>query len=149
MHIYFIFPQEDYDRLRILSYPGTHVFLLCFSIVSPASFANITQKWMKELRENCPAVNIILVGTQSDLRDDYDVVTRLKKKKEEPISQEKGEKLAKKLGAVVYCECSALTQAGLKNVFDEAVLSVLNPSTKKQKHSKKRKLACIYSQTED
>ena len=30
--------QEDYDRLRPLSYPQTDVFLACFSIISPASF---------------------------------------------------------------------------------------------------------------
>ncbi len=36
--------QEDYDRLRPLSYPQTDVFLICFSIVSPPSFDNVTTK---------------------------------------------------------------------------------------------------------
>ena len=36
--------QEDYDRLRPLSYPKTDVFLLCFSIVAPASFENVIEK---------------------------------------------------------------------------------------------------------
>jgi Ras-related C3 botulinum toxin substrate 1 len=36
--------QEDYDRLRPLSYPQTDVFLICFSIVSPASFDNVKAK---------------------------------------------------------------------------------------------------------
>ena len=41
--------QEDYDRLRPLSYPQTDVFLLCYSIMSRASFANIKSKWFPEV----------------------------------------------------------------------------------------------------
>ena len=36
--------QEDYDRLRPLSYPQTNVFLICFSLVSPPSFENVRTK---------------------------------------------------------------------------------------------------------
>jgi small GTP-binding protein len=36
--------QEDYDRLRPLSYPQTDVFLICFSVVSPPSFENVRTK---------------------------------------------------------------------------------------------------------
>lgn len=36
--------QEDYDRLRPLSYPQTDVFLVCFSVVSPSSFENVREK---------------------------------------------------------------------------------------------------------
>ena len=36
--------QEDYDRLRPLSYPQTDVFLVCFSVVSPSSYENVKEK---------------------------------------------------------------------------------------------------------
>ena len=36
--------QEDYDRLRPLSYPQTDVFLVCFSVISPSSFENVKEK---------------------------------------------------------------------------------------------------------
>ncbi len=56
--------QEDYDRLRPLSYPDTDVILMCFSIDSPDSLENIPEKWTPEVRHFCPNVPIILVGNK-------------------------------------------------------------------------------------
>ena len=69
--------QEDYDRLRPLSYPQTDVFLICFSIVNPASFENVRTKWFSEIKYYCPEIPIILVGTKVDLRDDLHTLERL------------------------------------------------------------------------
>ena len=41
-----------------------------------------------------------------------------------PIQHSQGEEMAKDIGAVKYLECSALTQKGLKAVFDEVVYTV-------------------------
>lgn len=111
--------QEDYDRLRPLSYPQTDVFLVCFSVTSPASFENVKEKWFPEVHHHCPGVPCLIVGTQVDLRDDTSVQEKLARQKQRPVSTEQGERLARELGAVKYVECSALTQKGLKNVFDE------------------------------
>ncbi|KAJ3511725.1 hypothetical protein NM208_g15398 [Fusarium decemcellulare] len=111
--------QEDYDRLRPLSYPQTDVFLVCFSVTSPASFENVREKWFPEVRHHCPGVPCLIVGTQVDLRDDPSVRDKLSKQKMAPVRREDGERMAKDLGAVKYVECSALTQYKLKDVFDE------------------------------
>jgi len=111
--------QEDYDRLRPLSYPQTDVFLVCFSVTSPASFENVREKWFPEVHHHCPGVPCLIVGTQTDLRDDPSVREKLAKQKMSPVKKEDGERMAKELGAVKYVECSALTQYKLKDVFDE------------------------------
>uniref|UniRef100_A0A8C7CN98 small monomeric GTPase n=3 Tax=Salmoninae TaxID=504568 RepID=A0A8C7CN98_ONCKI len=128
--------QEDYDRLRPLSYPQTDVFLICFSLVSPASFENVRAKWYPEVRHHCPNTPIILVGTKLDLRDDKDTIEKLKEKKLTPITYPQGLAMAKEIGAVKYLECSALTQRGLKTVFDEAIRAVLCPPPVKKRKRK-------------
>lgn len=107
--------QEDYDRLRPLSYPQTDVFLVCFSVTSPASFENVKEKWFPEVHHHCPGVPCLIVGTQVDLRDDPAVLDKLARQKQRPVPPEAGERLARELGAVKYVECSALTQKGVSS----------------------------------
>jgi len=120
--------SEEYDTLRPLSYPGTDVFLICFSIFSPESFESVTKKWYPEISEHAPDTPIILVGTKLDLRGKPEAIQSLKENSQEPISTKKGEELAKKVGAKRYLECSALTQEGLAKVFEEAVKVILFPN---------------------
>ena len=119
--------QEEYDRMRPLSYPGANVFLICFSTVNPSSFENVKAKWLPEVKLHCPNVPIVLVGTQMDLREDAGTLEKLAKKRSKPVTHEMGDRLAKELKMVKYSECSALTQKGLKDVFDSAILAALAP----------------------
>lgn len=119
--------QEDYDRLRPLSYPSTDVFLVCFSVISPPSFENVKEKWFPEVHHHCPGVPCLVVGTQIDLRDDKVIIEKLQRQRLRPITSEQGSRLARELKAVKYVECSALTQRGLKNVFDESIVAALEP----------------------
>ncbi|KAK1328972.1 hypothetical protein QTO34_011142 [Cnephaeus nilssonii] len=64
--------------------------------------------------------------------DDPSTIEKLAKNKQKPITPETAEKLARDLKAVKYVECSALTQKGLKNVFDEAILAALEPPEPKK-----------------
>lgn len=117
--------QEEYDRLRPLSYANANVFLVCFSVVNPVSFENVTTKWYPEVIHFCPEVPQILVGTKLDLRSDAVTLEKLKNLGQNPIQFEQGQDLAKKIKAVKYLECSAKTGENLKTVFDEAVKAVL------------------------
>ena len=119
--------QEDYDRLRPLSYPGTDIFLICFSVVSHTSFANVKSKWWPEVTHHCGKAAIMLIGTKIDLRDDPETIEKLRLKGQQPIAWEQAEQMARDIKAVSYMECSALTQKGLKQVFDEAIKAVICP----------------------
>ena len=66
---------------------------------------------------------LLIVGTQIDLRNDPSHLEKLARQKQKPIRSEEAAETAKQVGAVKYVECSALTQKGLKNVFDEVRLS--------------------------
>ncbi|OWM78685.1 hypothetical protein CDL15_Pgr002856 [Punica granatum] len=128
--------QEDYNRLRPLSYRGADVFLLAFSLISKASYENISKKWVPELRHYAPNVPIILVGTKLDLRDEkqYQI--------DHPdailITTAQGEELKKAIGAAAYIECSSKTQQNVKTVFDAAIKAVLQPPRLKKKRRKMR-----------
>jgi len=117
--------QEEYDKLRFLCYPDSDVFLLCFSLIQPPSFENVEKRWKPELETHCPNTPILLIGTKLDLRDDPNTIEQLKKERAVPISHEQGLEMAKKITAATYVECSALTQKGLREVFDEATRLVI------------------------
>jgi Ras-related C3 botulinum toxin substrate 1 len=125
--------QEDYDRLRPLSYPQTDVFLVCFSVISSASFENVKSKWVPEIQHHAPGVPILLVGTKSDLRKDENTLKQLKSRGQNMVTVQGANTMSNDVGAVKYLECSALTQEGLKQVFDDAIRAAMAPSKKKKK----------------
>jgi small GTP-binding protein len=60
--------QEDFDRLRPLSYPHTDIFILCFAVTTPASFENVKNKWFSEIERYAPGTPFVIVGTKLDTR---------------------------------------------------------------------------------
>jgi Ras-related C3 botulinum toxin substrate 1 len=116
--------QDEYKQFRPLSYDQADGFIVAFSLVDRESFEHVASRWIKEVRletkgrdkkKSAARAPVVLVGTKLDLRlaggrPGADVVTT-----------EMGEKMARKLGAAAYVECSALTQDNLKKVFDVSV----------------------------
>jgi cell division control protein 42 len=90
-------------------------------VVSWVSFRNVHEKWVPEISHHCPGVPFLIVGTQTDLREDPIILEKLAKRKELPIGKDLGELMAKEEGAVKYVECSALKgkRGKVKDVFDE------------------------------
>ncbi|KAM3919296.1 rho-related GTP-binding protein RhoV [Leptodactylus fuscus] len=125
--------QEDFDHLRSLCYPETDVFLVCFSVVNPSSFQNVTEKWIPEIRTHSPHTPVVLVGTQTDLRDDVNVLINLNKYQVRPVSESQAQAVAQKIRAQTYVECSALTQKNLKEVFDTAILGAIEHKARLEK----------------
>lgn len=122
--------QEDFDRLRPLSYPKTDVFLVCFSIANNDSLQNVRSKWLPEISHHAPGVPHLLVGTKSDLRGDAKVQNELKSKGGKMVDAGDGENMAQQIGSVKYIECSAKTQDNITSVFEEAVRICLDAAAK-------------------
>ncbi|KAJ9473942.1 putative GTP-binding protein RHO1 (putative) [Pseudozyma hubeiensis] len=113
--------QEEYDRLRPLSYPESDVILICFAVDFPPSLANVQDKWFPEINHFCEGVPILLVGTKTDLRKDKNSLAMLQAQGTKPVTAQQGQQVADEIGAVKYVECSAKTREGVQNVFDSAI----------------------------
>lgn len=85
----------------------------------------------------------ILVGLKADLRNDAEAIKELAKKNQEPITVAQGEKLAARIQADCYMECSAKTQVGLKEVFDRAIKIALNNKSASASADRKGCGCCI------
>jgi len=123
LHLWDTAGQEDYDRLRPLSYPGADVLLLCFSTISQASYDAIREKWAPEVHHYVPNIPHLLVGTKIDLREAK--APDPNSGKYEPITFEQGKAMADEIGAIKYMEVSSKTGKGVNEVFNEAVELVL------------------------
>lgn len=122
--------QEEFDRLRSLSYDDTHAIMLCFSVDSPDSLENIETKWVGEIAENCPGVKLVLVALKCDLRRREEADDDENPQPEKPmINYDEGLKVAERIKALRYLECSAMKNRGVNEAFTEAArvaLSVKN-----------------------
>ncbi|KAI9098102.1 P-loop containing nucleoside triphosphate hydrolase protein [Phlyctochytrium arcticum] len=122
--------QEDYDRLRPLSYPDTDVVLLAFDVTNRDSFDAIREKWHPETNHFLHNVPRILVGTKTDLRHHPGRLEDLKRLGLVPITFEEGLKLANEIGATKYFETSAKSFDGVHELFVAAAKLANKPKRK-------------------
>ncbi|UJR38076.1 hypothetical protein I4U23_030757 [Adineta vaga] len=131
--------QEDFDRLRPLSYPDTNIILICFSVDSSVSATSVIEKWMPEVRHFCGRCPVILVACKKDLRTDPQTISELKREGEKPVSTEVGRRIAAQIKADAYMECSAKTREGVQELFVHAA----RLSLKKRSQISRRNWKCI------
>jgi len=122
LHLWDTAGQEEYDRLRPLSYPGADVVILCFSLVHKGSFDAIKIKWFPEVRHYIPTVPHMLVGTKLDLREHYQ---QNPSPDHDLVTTEMGQALSQEINALKYLEVSAKTKQNLESVFHDSVNAVL------------------------
>ncbi|KAK4495409.1 hypothetical protein PRZ48_013740 [Zasmidium cellare] len=133
--------QEEFDRLRSLSYDDTHAIMLCFSVDSPDSLENVESKWVGEIAENCPGVRLVLVALKCDLRgedNEEDGEDGTHEPKRAKVDYKQGLAVAEKIKALRYLECSAMKNRGVNEAFTEAArvaLQVKNPKGDKSSKS--------------
>ncbi|KAI9655822.1 MAG: Rho GTPase [Bathelium mastoideum] len=133
--------QEEFDRLRSLSYDDTHAIMLCFSVDSPDSLENVETKWVGEIAENCPGVKLVLVALKCDLRELHaDMLEDGSHAAPEPkkplIDYKQGLQVAEKIRALRYLECSAMKNRGVNEAFTEAARVALQVKSANDKESK-------------
>lgn len=117
--------QEEYERLRPLSYSKAHAILIGFAVDCPDSLDNARTKWFQEVNELCSNVPIILVGLKKDLRSNSEAIEEMRKKSMNFVDPGYAETVAKEMGARRYVECSALSGEGVDDVFEVATRASL------------------------
>jgi small GTP-binding protein len=122
--------QEDYDRLRPLSYPQSDIIVAAFSVISPSSFESIRTKWVPEIRHYAPGVPILMVGMKGDLRGHPYL-------QEAPITTERAHAMVAEQGLAGYSECSALTQQNLAETFSTAIRYALGEPEPAERHQRR------------
>ncbi|OAF71048.1 hypothetical protein A3Q56_01223 [Intoshia linei] len=110
--------QEDFDRLRMLSYPNTDVIVAVFSVELHTSYENIVDKWYKEVTMYCPNSIKLLVALKIDLRENEETIRLLSLKNLEPLKTHHTQQLCEEIKFDSFFECSAKSKEGFYNPFN-------------------------------
>ncbi|XP_051269239.1 rho-related GTP-binding protein RhoF [Dicentrarchus labrax] len=142
LNLYDTAGQDDYDRLRPLSYQEANLILVCFDVTNPTSYENVLIKWHPEVKHFCRDTPVILIGCKTDLRKDKECSRKLKAMNQAPITYMQGEETRQQMNAELYLECSAKYQENVEDIFREATKRTL-AYNRKQKHFKRKKKCVV------
>ncbi|KAK2819124.1 hypothetical protein Q5P01_024685 [Channa striata] len=117
LNLYDTAGQDDYDRLRPLSYQEANLILVCFDVTNPTSFENVLIKWHPEVKHFCRETPVILIGCKTDLRKDKECARKLKAMNLAPITYLQGEETQQQMNAELYLECSAKYKENVEDIF--------------------------------
>ena len=112
---------------RKQSYPGTDVFVVCFSVVRPETLVSLQEHWIPEIHMLMGDTPFIVVGTHADMRDDPDVIRDLQARGRTPVRQRDGAAFCRKLGALGYFEFSPDMKKRVRKVMNETLEAVFSP----------------------
>nr|ACO08210.1 Rho-related GTP-binding protein RhoF [Oncorhynchus mykiss] len=138
LNLYDTAGQDDYDRLRPLSYQNANLVLVCYDVTNPTSFENVLIKWYPEVNHFCRDVPVILIGCKTDLRKDKERTRRLKAMDQAPITYTQGEETRRHMSAELYLECSAKYRENVEDIFRDATKKALASSRRARQRTKKR-----------
>ena len=140
LHLFDAPSQADFKQ-----YSDADVFILCFSLVSPASLNNIEKIYTPAIKEACPNAHLLLVGTCINERNDLtDHPEENKTEGMEPIMQSTGEEMKQKINATDYIECSISHNININTIFEQAVRSITGTKPEEnEKHNHHDKKDCL------
>lgn len=116
--------NDNFKQIRPRSYQQADIVLICYSVANPNSLASIQNKWIAEVRENLPKAPVLVVATQTDLRE-------IGTYRDSCISAAEGRQVAHEVHAKGYLECSSLSNRGVQQVFEYAVRMAVNQARKR------------------
>ncbi|XP_013993848.1 rho-related GTP-binding protein RhoF isoform X3 [Salmo salar] len=137
LNLYDTAGQDDYDRLRPLSYQNANLVLVCYDVTNPTSFENVLIKWYPEVNHFCRDIPVILIGCKTDLRKDKERTRRLKAMDQAPITYTQGEETRQHMSAELYLECSAKYRENVEDIFRDATKKALASSRRARHRTKK------------
>ena len=115
-------------------YQNADVFLVLFSVVDPVSYSSVTKHWIQAMIDNLPSAPTMLVGCEKCQRSyNPKPFQKLKTLPRRSITSEMGERLAQKINAVKYMECSNFDGLRLEDIYEEVAWTSLRYTGKQHR----------------